>query len=95
MVLLAATVALTVPFLLPEMHERYFYLADVMCIVAAGYRPKLCWVAVLATLCSLATYATFLWNVTVVDLGVVAFVHSLTRRQALPDAPMAVESALP
>ena len=30
------------------------------------------WVALLATVCSLASYAPFLWNTTPVSLGVVA-----------------------
>lgn len=32
--------ALVIPFLLPHMHDRYFYLADVLAIVYAFYRPK-------------------------------------------------------
>lgn len=35
MVLVAATATLVVPLLLPEMHERYFYLGEVLAIVAA------------------------------------------------------------
>ena len=40
MVVLGATVLVAIPFLLPGMHERYFYLADALLIVAAFYRPS-------------------------------------------------------
>jgi len=33
-VLVAATSALLIPLLLPQMHERYFYLAEVLLVVA-------------------------------------------------------------
>jgi Gpi18-like mannosyltransferase len=72
LVVLAAALSVAIPFLLPEMHERYFYLADAMLIVASFYRPRLAPFAVLAQLCSLAAYAPFLWNSTPVPLAVVA-----------------------
>src|SRR6478735_5522526 len=72
MVVLGATVLVAIPFLLPGMHERYFYLADALLIVAAFYRPRLAPFAVLAQLCSLAAYAPFLWNSEPVPLGLAA-----------------------
>lgn len=61
-VVLAATVSvLLVPFLLPNMHERYFYLADVLTVVAAFWLPRRLWFApVLTQFASLCAYLPFL-----------------------------------
>jgi Gpi18-like mannosyltransferase len=32
-----------VPFVLPSMHERYFYLADVLTLILAFYLPRQLW----------------------------------------------------
>ena len=72
-VILATAVVLAVPFLLPEMHERYFYLADVLTVVMAVYVRRFWPVAVVVSLCSLLSYAPFLWNSTPVALPLVAF----------------------
>ena len=49
MVLYVATSALLTPYLLPSMHERYFYLAEVLTVVAAFWRPVLLQVAAVST----------------------------------------------
>ncbi|MEU7902034.1 hypothetical protein [Actinoplanes sp. NPDC049118] len=51
-----------VPFLLPGMHERYFFLADVMTVVLAFYRPRLWLVPVLVQAASLLSYLPFLFS---------------------------------
>jgi hypothetical protein len=76
-VVLATTVVLAVPFFLAEMHERYFYLADVMTIVMAFYVRRYWPVAVLVSACSLLSYAPFLWGRTIVALPLVAFAEFL------------------
>ena len=43
--------SLVIPFLLPEMHERYFYLADVVSIIYAFYFPRYFYVALIEQLC--------------------------------------------
>jgi Gpi18-like mannosyltransferase len=42
-VLLATTSVILVPFLLPAMHERYFYMVDVLSVIAAFYLPARLW----------------------------------------------------
>ncbi|WP_051116422.1 glycosyltransferase 87 family protein [Amycolatopsis nigrescens] len=61
-ILLAAAVsALLVPFLLPSMHERYFYLADVLTVLVACQLPRRLWyVPVLTQFASLFSYLPFL-----------------------------------
>lgn len=61
-IILAATVsALLVPYFLPAMHERYFYLADVLTVLAAFYLPRKLWaLPILEQFASLFSYLPFL-----------------------------------
>jgi Gpi18-like mannosyltransferase len=68
----AQVFVIAIPFLLPEMHERYFYLADVISIVAAFYFPRMFYIAVGVQLCSLLSYAPYLLHTQVVNLTYVA-----------------------
>jgi len=55
--LLGATVSVAAaPFLLPRMHDRYFFTADLMSIALAFYRPRLWFVAVGFQVSSLLAY---------------------------------------
>ena len=76
-VVLATTLVLAVPFFLPEMHERYFYLADVLTIVMAFYVRRYWVVAIVVSGCSLLSYAPFLGQRTVVALPLVSFAEFL------------------
>ncbi len=68
----ALVFVIAIPFLLPEMHERYFYLADALSIVAAFYFPRMFYIAVGVQLCSLLSYAPYLLHTQVVGLSYVA-----------------------
>ena len=61
-IILAATVsAIVVPFLLPEMHERYFYLADALTVISAFYLPRRLWpLPILEQFASFFAYLPFL-----------------------------------
>jgi Gpi18-like mannosyltransferase len=50
-----------VPFTLPEMHERYFFAADVVSIIYAFYWPKRFFVPLLVIGASLLSYISFLF----------------------------------
>lgn len=54
--------ALAVPFLLPHMHERYFYLADALTVIyAVVYRKR--WIApVIVVASSILVYGMYLFN---------------------------------
>ncbi|WP_051838521.1 DUF2029 domain-containing protein [Streptomyces sp. NRRL WC-3742] len=59
--LTAVASAITVPFLLPSMHDRYFYIADVLSVLAAFYLPRRLWFApILVQVASLSSYLPFL-----------------------------------
>ncbi|HUB70929.1 MAG TPA: glycosyltransferase 87 family protein [Acidimicrobiales bacterium] len=60
-VLAAAVFAILVPFFLPSMHERYFYMADILTVISAFYLPKRLWaLPVLEQFASLMSYMPFL-----------------------------------
>jgi hypothetical protein len=40
LLLLAVTVAAAMPYVLPKMHERYFFLADILAYALAISRPR-------------------------------------------------------
>lgn len=58
----AACFSVTVPFLLPSMHERYFYLADLLTLALAFYLPRLWWLPVVVQAASALSYLPFLSN---------------------------------
>ncbi|MFG3223817.1 glycosyltransferase 87 family protein [Kitasatospora sp. NPDC048194] len=59
--LLATVFSIAVPFLLPAMHERYFYLADVLSVIAAFRLPRRLWyLPVLVQLSSFGSYLKFI-----------------------------------
>ena len=64
--------ALAIPFLLPDMHERYFYLADVVSIIFAFYFPRFWYIAVVTQLCSLLSYTPYFLHTQIVSLKYVA-----------------------
>ncbi len=60
-VLLATCSVVLVPFLLPSMHDRYFYLADVLSVIAAFYAPERLWyLPVLVQVSSFGSYLHYL-----------------------------------
>ncbi|HEV2474067.1 MAG TPA: glycosyltransferase 87 family protein, partial [Chthonomonadales bacterium] len=69
----ALVFAIAIPFLLPEMHERYFYLADLISIIYAFYVPRRWFIAVIMQLCSLFSYMPYLINTQIISLGLLAF----------------------
>ncbi|HEX3815004.1 MAG TPA: hypothetical protein VHX59_19395 [Mycobacteriales bacterium] len=61
-IVLAATVSVVVvPYFLPSMHERYFYLADALVVISAFYVPRRLWpLPILEQFASLFSYLPFL-----------------------------------
>lgn len=53
---LALASTLLMPYILPKMHERFFYPADISSIVFAFYLPQYYWVAIAVQFCSLMSY---------------------------------------
>lgn len=70
---IALSVALLVPFTLPQMHERYFFFADMLALVYAFYFPRFWYVPLLVIGGSLLSYTPFLYGKTPLPLAGVAF----------------------
>ncbi|MEH3120476.1 MAG: hypothetical protein PGN16_00620 [Sphingomonas phyllosphaerae] len=65
-VLVALLGAIVVPYLLPKMHNRYFFMADLLAGAYVFMRPtpRAFWIVRLVTIGSLLSYATFLLHLT-------------------------------
>ncbi len=97
---LALAFVLIVPFFLPAMHDRYFYMADILSLAYAFYFPKYFYVPVLVQLCSLESYMPFVMHATVISgpylallmLGIITLVvWDLAKTLwAVPEQPTAV-----
>jgi len=62
LVSLALLSVLFPPFLLPGMHERYFFAADVLSVIYAFYVPHGVWVPILVQFASAFTYLPYLFH---------------------------------
>nr|WP_221378668.1 glycosyltransferase 87 family protein [Actinoplanes polyasparticus] len=71
-VLAAALFSILVPFLLPGMHERYFFLADVLTVVLVMFIPRLWYVPLLVQAASLLSYQPYLFGRVVAVLPTIA-----------------------
>jgi hypothetical protein len=61
-ILIAFISAMLIPFLLPKMHDRYFYPADVLSLLLAFYWPSLWFMPILLQLSSGGAISIFLFN---------------------------------
>lgn len=67
--LLAASMVLGIPWLLPSMHDRYFYLADIFCVFLAVLIPEKWYFGPFCVFCSYAGYHAFLFQQFIPYLG--------------------------
>jgi len=65
---------LVTPFLLPKMHERFFYPADVLAIAYGFYFPRRYYVAIAVSFASFFAYLPFLFHQTLVPLKLLSLV---------------------
>lgn len=74
---LALLLVVIVPFLLPRMHERYFFMADIISLLYAFCFPKKFYIAIIIPFVSLLCYLPFLYNTGtdyLIDLSIVLFI---------------------
>lgn len=66
--------ALMLPYFLPRMHDRYFFLADVLSLVLFFYDHKKWYVPIVTIFCSFVTYANFVMSgLIIIDQKYTAF----------------------
>jgi len=56
LIYLATLSVLFIPYILPKMHDRYFYPADIFTIIFAFYFPQYRWVAIIMQIASFFSY---------------------------------------
>jgi len=69
---LALIAVLMIPFILPKMHERYFYPADVISIIFAFYFPRYLFVPILMSVISTLSYLPTLFGIEPIPLSLLA-----------------------
>jgi Gpi18-like mannosyltransferase len=73
LILLITVSSVMVPFFLPNMHERYFYLLDIFSILLLFCFPKLFYIPVIAQLTSFFAYQPYLFAKELLPLSILAF----------------------
>lgn len=93
--------AAALPYLLPRMHERYFFPADILAVVLYFWKPKLWYVPVLMVAGSFISYIPFLFRDLTMDyrLGSIAilaaiFLVARDLLQELREAPEEMDAPL-
>ncbi len=76
-VLFTLMISMVMPFVLPKMHERYFYPAALFAIVYYFYRPETRLLPLALQVTSLLSYVPFLIKDELVPLTVPAFINGL------------------
>jgi Gpi18-like mannosyltransferase len=66
--------AVAIPWFLPKMHDRYFFVADVLSIIYAFYFPKKFWLAIVINLTSFLVYTNYLFGSETVSLPILSLV---------------------
>jgi len=78
-ILLLALISVTLtPFVLPNMHDRYFYPADALSIALAFYLPELWFIPILFQLISGLSYSIYLMSASADNLILAAAVNLIT-----------------
>jgi Gpi18-like mannosyltransferase len=75
--LVAAASTMVVPWLLPEMHERYFYLAEVLLVLAIAVDKRMTLPAAAIQVASSITYLSYLGGSDLVPLEITALLGLL------------------
>lgn len=74
-ILLTVTLAVMLPFILPKMHERYFYPAALFSILLIFYYPKLRIIPLVLQVTSLISYVPFLRGYELMPLFIPAIIN--------------------
>lgn len=78
LIAMSVSVLFFMPFLLPRMHERYFYLAAVMAVILAFYRKDFIWLAVALHVSTIVSYFPFLFDFGVIWVQIGAIINLIS-----------------
>ncbi len=78
LVQLATISVILMPYVLPKMHDRYFFAADVFSIIYAFFFPRYFFVPVLVIMTSLFSYGPFLFGREIIPLPLLAIIPIIT-----------------
>lgn len=67
--------ALFIPFVMPKMHDRYFFMADMFALLYAARHPRRWWIPVCVTASSFICYTPFLMRQWTIPLQVAALLN--------------------
>ena len=70
---LATLLLLVIPYFLPKMHDRYFFLADIFTVLCALSNRKFVVPALITCGCSTIVYIQFLFDSSYMDLRILSF----------------------
>ena len=96
--LIAYLFSLLLPYILPHMHERYFYLSDIFAVIFVFAYPKKAYIAATTAYCSMRAVVKYLFdgagtNISLMQIAFLLgaaivvlciFVYGQTRRNKLP-----------
>ena len=68
LIFLATLCAILIPYILPKMHERYWFSAEIISIVLVFYIPKYSWIPVSLQFISAVPYIHFLFGSLIIPL---------------------------
>lgn len=77
LILLLLFSGVTVPYLLPRMHDRYFFIADIAVIMYILLKPKRWWIALLVTFPSCMAYTAYLFQAQIFDMFHMAIIMGM------------------
>jgi hypothetical protein len=78
LIFLAFISAALTPYLLPKMHDRYFYPADILSMVLAFYMPSLWFIPILYQIISTIAISGFLFNASPTAISMAVLLNSIT-----------------
>lgn len=84
-ILTAIATTLVCPFLLPAMHERYFYTADVLSMLLPFWNPRRWWVPLAVSAASSACYGNYLFGQSPFDMKYLSLLIAVAMGVVLRD----------
>lgn len=75
-ILWALTISFSIPFILPSMHERFFYISEILALIYAFMKPKYAYITILLYFSTFSRYlySSYLQEFTAAVLMLIVFI---------------------